>query len=300
MDSYTSFISGQSTGDAALWILRKAAFQALILFLCDGAIQLSSNTSYLTERGMSAFLAGACLGPLLGAYFPFLGYLLAGGGLEDTALKVVIDLIFLIVLVPYVTFFVSESIRAGTVDITRHHARALLSLSPCLVFAPVFAFGHHFVPPQWIHLYVNILHFAAVVGFLSVECIKDRAAPLVTKWWTERNVANGAETKRKRRRESGRQAAEPGHEAAQSGREDAEPGREDAQSGRGRGKEKEDEDVHNEDEWEERNCVICFQRKRNMIIEPCCHLCLCPTCCEGVKTCPVCRADAKEIKRVFE
>ncbi len=39
-------------------------------------------------------------------------------------------------------------------------------------------------------------------------------------------------------------------------------------------------------------CVVCLDRKKDTLVQPCAHLVLCKTCAdpEKVKKCPVCRA----------
>ncbi len=50
-------------------------------------------------------------------------------------------------------------------------------------------------------------------------------------------------------------------------------------------------------------CVICTEKSQSHVIVPCFHLCLCENCVEVViksGTCPVCRGEMKEIKKIFK
>lgn len=45
-------------------------------------------------------------------------------------------------------------------------------------------------------------------------------------------------------------------------------------------------------------CVVCFERKRSLLLRPCSHMCLCDTCGHVVKECPLCRETVSERIRV--
>jgi hypothetical protein len=47
-------------------------------------------------------------------------------------------------------------------------------------------------------------------------------------------------------------------------------------------------------------CVICMDSKKNYLIEPCMHLCICSNCVDKVKdSCPVCRGKVTKKTRIF-
>lgn len=50
-------------------------------------------------------------------------------------------------------------------------------------------------------------------------------------------------------------------------------------------------------------CVICKDRKKNVLIIPCNHVCLCLSCYDELRqnqnTCPICREIIQEMKRVY-
>ena len=50
-------------------------------------------------------------------------------------------------------------------------------------------------------------------------------------------------------------------------------------------------------------CAICYKNKINVLLEPCCHLCMCDTCLSELTTysrfCPICRQTFTDSKRVY-
>ena len=40
---------------------------------------------------------------------------------------------------------------------------------------------------------------------------------------------------------------------------------------------------------ENRLCCVCFEKERDVLLQPCSHLALCVTCANQVETCPICR-----------
>ena len=46
-------------------------------------------------------------------------------------------------------------------------------------------------------------------------------------------------------------------------------------------------------------CVVCLSAESVMALMPCGHRCACEGCGPGLKTCPMCRADVQEAKRIF-
>jgi hypothetical protein len=60
--------------------------------------------------------------------------------------------------------------------------------------------------------------------------------------------------------------------------------------------------VEEKKEDESDDCVVCMTTKKNYIILPCMHMCLCSECVEPTRAstkCPMCRADIVDIKKVF-
>jgi len=56
------------------------------------------------------------------------------------------------------------------------------------------------------------------------------------------------------------------------------------------------------EENSDRNCVVCLDLPKCMILLPCCHLCVCKsqTCIKAVsQKCPICRKPVKEIKEAY-
>jgi len=57
-----------------------------------------------------------------------------------------------------------------------------------------------------------------------------------------------------------------------------------------------------------KRCVICLDKKRDTLIKPCKHICLCTGCARGLENsirnytcaCPICREPVKRIIRVYE
>jgi len=50
---------------------------------------------------------------------------------------------------------------------------------------------------------------------------------------------------------------------------------------------------------EERNCVVCMEMEKKVLLLPCKHVCLCEGCSVNVDVCPLCRAMIKEKTTVF-
>jgi len=57
-------------------------------------------------------------------------------------------------------------------------------------------------------------------------------------------------------------------------------------------KQKEDEDDAN-------NCVICLSCKKNVLLLPCKHLCICTSCSPKATDCPLCRTKIENRTTVF-
>ena len=56
-------------------------------------------------------------------------------------------------------------------------------------------------------------------------------------------------------------------------------------------------------DWErlkqERACVVCLDRVKNIIFLPCAHLAACVECSVSMQKCPVCRAPVEATVRTF-
>lgn len=50
-------------------------------------------------------------------------------------------------------------------------------------------------------------------------------------------------------------------------------------------------------------CVICMERERSVMMEPCSHVCMCNQCAEtsrsSMSTCPICRGPVQNFRRIF-
>ena len=54
-----------------------------------------------------------------------------------------------------------------------------------------------------------------------------------------------------------------------------------------------------EREREQKLCVICLSRERNLLLHPCKHYCVCKTCARHVQDCPVCRRRIHHTEVIF-
>ena len=51
---------------------------------------------------------------------------------------------------------------------------------------------------------------------------------------------------------------------------------------------------------DENLCVCCSLEKKNIVLIPCNHMCVCETCAMLInRKCPLCRADVHHVERVF-
>jgi hypothetical protein len=46
-------------------------------------------------------------------------------------------------------------------------------------------------------------------------------------------------------------------------------------------------------------CIVCCERRKNLMLEPCRHVCLCEECRPGVDKCPLCRRTIKNHVKLF-
>ena len=62
------------------------------------------------------------------------------------------------------------------------------------------------------------------------------------------------------------------------------------------------EPIHESEEEQEENCVVCMDAKTSYAAIPCGHLAVCKVCQSGLSTCPMCRAPCafQRIYRVFQ
>ena len=44
-------------------------------------------------------------------------------------------------------------------------------------------------------------------------------------------------------------------------------------------------------------CVVCQDLKREAILKPCNHCCLCPNCSKALKQCPMCKRESKRLRK---
>jgi len=48
-----------------------------------------------------------------------------------------------------------------------------------------------------------------------------------------------------------------------------------------------------------KSCAICFINPKNVVVLPCRHFCICPTCVTSINKCPICRADMTGSMEIF-
>lgn len=53
------------------------------------------------------------------------------------------------------------------------------------------------------------------------------------------------------------------------------------------------------DEKYDFTCVICQETKKDTVLIPCRHLCVCENCCKDIELCPLCREPVEKIMTVF-
>lgn len=46
-------------------------------------------------------------------------------------------------------------------------------------------------------------------------------------------------------------------------------------------------------------CVICYSRDREMACDPCFHFCVCRTCSQRLRSCPLCRVNANAFRKIY-
>ena len=49
-------------------------------------------------------------------------------------------------------------------------------------------------------------------------------------------------------------------------------------------------------------CIICFDEKKEVVLLPCKHLCLCVSCSKfhhDIKECPLCRMDVTDMMQIY-
>lgn len=54
-----------------------------------------------------------------------------------------------------------------------------------------------------------------------------------------------------------------------------------------------------QNDQDENLCVICLTEKKDIMNEPCRHICLCHNCEKGINECPMCRSHISAKKKVF-
>ena len=50
---------------------------------------------------------------------------------------------------------------------------------------------------------------------------------------------------------------------------------------------------------EEKLCVVCVEREKELALVPCGHVCLCSVCFRSVTSCPMCRAEFTSSVRIY-
>ena len=54
-----------------------------------------------------------------------------------------------------------------------------------------------------------------------------------------------------------------------------------------------------QDLWLQISCVLCHQRKRQIMFLNCHHVLVCSQCSTGLTECPVCYSEISDVKRIF-
>lgn len=54
------------------------------------------------------------------------------------------------------------------------------------------------------------------------------------------------------------------------------------------------------EEDETKTCTICYERKKRYLIVPCGHYCLCGTCANLMKECPICCGSIEKFQLVYD
>ena len=60
-----------------------------------------------------------------------------------------------------------------------------------------------------------------------------------------------------------------------------------------------DQDMTDADD-EKEECVVCKDKRGNVVFLPCGHICTCPTCAKTLKLCPICRAPIAKASVVYK
>ena len=48
-----------------------------------------------------------------------------------------------------------------------------------------------------------------------------------------------------------------------------------------------------------KTCAICFINPKNVVVLPCRHFCICPTCVTSINKCPICRTGMTGSMQIF-
>lgn len=63
------------------------------------------------------------------------------------------------------------------------------------------------------------------------------------------------------------------------------------------------EPSHNEDDSPSKECIVCYDGAKNMLLLPCAHICTCVSCTSYImysnKQCPVCRTKIQQVMRIY-
>jgi hypothetical protein len=62
---------------------------------------------------------------------------------------------------------------------------------------------------------------------------------------------------------------------------------------------KDNENDENKKDNDETKCVVCIDKKKNILIIGCNHCCLCESCVKNIKTCPLCRQKIEKTMKIF-
>lgn len=58
-------------------------------------------------------------------------------------------------------------------------------------------------------------------------------------------------------------------------------------------------EVAKEEKEDAIKCQVCFVNQRDILIEPCMHVCCCSTCATKLPACPICRGPINKVQKIF-
>lgn len=46
-------------------------------------------------------------------------------------------------------------------------------------------------------------------------------------------------------------------------------------------------------------CIVCQDMKREVIVKPCNHYCLCQDCSSALRKCPMCKSGIRNVEKIY-